>query len=443
VNQPKAKDLQKEIDIALSELEERVDRLRALYEQYFMGYEKIEPGVQRKDVDRRFAILRKMQIRNTAQRFRFNVITQKFNTYAMYWGRICRQIEEGTYKRHIARAQRKFASADPKRRAARDEASVEVELTELDENDLVDMDAILAEADAATDALVSDTHDTVQPTAPAFETDEIEWDAITAAPAVEVTRPRPDPPAAAPAAAPTNAAPRTARHAALPAGAKPRLVVKRREPSYPDLPPPSSQASPGPGPSGALPDPPSNSVIRQSPAISGPNAPPSPLGPARPPAPSGPDVVGARPPAPSGPDLVGARPRAPSGADLAAAAAAATRLGVSPGPAAPAGATGPGGPMVRPAAPGMAARPAIRPIGSGPAAGPPGARPAAIPAPGPAPAAAPTAARPAPIVRQAAPDAPSAPPAAGTNPSAAPRPAPSVSRRPLPPLPSSHSNSKK
>ena len=84
MEQPKSKDAQKELEIALSELEERVDRLRALYEQYFMGYEKIEPSVQRKDVERRFVALRKQQMRNTAMRFRFNVVTQKYNTYAMY-----------------------------------------------------------------------------------------------------------------------------------------------------------------------------------------------------------------------------------------------------------------------------------------------------------------------------------------------------------------------
>lgn len=118
----------KEIDIALAELEERVDRLRALYEQYFMGYEKLEPTVARKEVDRRFAVLRKENIRNTAQRFKLNVITQKFNTYAMYWGRICRQIEEGTYKRHVQRAKKRFGEAGGRER----EASIDIDLSEFD-----------------------------------------------------------------------------------------------------------------------------------------------------------------------------------------------------------------------------------------------------------------------------------------------------------------------
>src|SRR5678815_1665983 len=103
---------QSEIEEQVGELETRVDRLRSLYEQYFMGIEKIEPGVARKDVERRIQVLRREQIRNTALRFRFNMIVQRYNTYQSYWMRICRQIEEGTYKRDILRAQQKLGAAD-------------------------------------------------------------------------------------------------------------------------------------------------------------------------------------------------------------------------------------------------------------------------------------------------------------------------------------------
>jgi len=41
-----------EVDIALEELDQRLERLRALYEQYFLGIEKVEPAVARKDVER-------------------------------------------------------------------------------------------------------------------------------------------------------------------------------------------------------------------------------------------------------------------------------------------------------------------------------------------------------------------------------------------------------
>ena len=75
---------QSEIEALVGELETRVDRLRALYEQYFMGIERIEPGVARKDVERRFQTLRREQIRNTALRFRFQMVVQRYNTYQSY-----------------------------------------------------------------------------------------------------------------------------------------------------------------------------------------------------------------------------------------------------------------------------------------------------------------------------------------------------------------------
>jgi len=99
---------QAEVEKLVGELEVAVDRLRSLYEQYFMGIEKLEPTVPRKDVDRRIHVLRKEQVRNTALRFRFQMILQRYNTYQTHWQRICREIENGTYKRHLARAQKRF-----------------------------------------------------------------------------------------------------------------------------------------------------------------------------------------------------------------------------------------------------------------------------------------------------------------------------------------------
>ena len=52
-----------ELEVALEELESRLERLRALYEQYFMGIERIEPAIPRKDIDRRIYVLRREKIR--------------------------------------------------------------------------------------------------------------------------------------------------------------------------------------------------------------------------------------------------------------------------------------------------------------------------------------------------------------------------------------------
>jgi hypothetical protein len=96
-----------EFDNELSELEVRLERLRSLYEQYFLGIEKIEPGVARKDVDRRFWAIRKIKVRNTAKRFKLQMLTQRYNTLQQYWTKICRQIENGTYVRHLVKAKRR------------------------------------------------------------------------------------------------------------------------------------------------------------------------------------------------------------------------------------------------------------------------------------------------------------------------------------------------
>src|SRR5215510_16510328 len=97
-----------EVERELEELENRIERLRALYEQYFIGIEKLEPSIPRKDVDRRIYALRKTQIRNTAKRFKLQNIIQRYNAFQQYWVRICREIENGTYHRHVARAQNRF-----------------------------------------------------------------------------------------------------------------------------------------------------------------------------------------------------------------------------------------------------------------------------------------------------------------------------------------------
>jgi hypothetical protein len=97
-----------ELEEALEDLEMRLERLRALYEQYFLGIEKVPPAVARTDVDRRIWALRKVQIRNTAKRFKLQTIVQRYNTFQQYWARICREIEDGTYSPHVARARKQL-----------------------------------------------------------------------------------------------------------------------------------------------------------------------------------------------------------------------------------------------------------------------------------------------------------------------------------------------
>src|SRR6185436_16446746 len=101
-----------EIEKALDDLETRIERLRALYEQYFMGIEKLEPQIPRKDVERRIHLLRKEQIRNTALRFKFQMLIQRYNTLQQYWARVTREIESGTYRRDVLRAAARFGEKE-------------------------------------------------------------------------------------------------------------------------------------------------------------------------------------------------------------------------------------------------------------------------------------------------------------------------------------------
>ena len=85
------KDLEpKEIEAIIVEFAHKLDRLKILYEQYFMGIEKREPTVPLKDVVRIMREIDNVQIRNTGLKFRFRGLVQKLNSYKTYWNRTLR-----------------------------------------------------------------------------------------------------------------------------------------------------------------------------------------------------------------------------------------------------------------------------------------------------------------------------------------------------------------
>lgn len=119
-----------EFDNEVSQLEVNLDRLRALYEQYFLGIERIEPSVARKTVDRQFWQLKRVTMRNTARRFRFQTLVQRYNTLQQHWMKVCRQIENGTYPRHVKRAkQREVADVAAQRKINRTRGATETKST--------------------------------------------------------------------------------------------------------------------------------------------------------------------------------------------------------------------------------------------------------------------------------------------------------------------------
>src|SRR4029453_6466487 len=91
------------IEELLDALDTTVDRVRVLYEQYFLGIQKQPPTYLHTDIQRKTRELAQLTIRNTALRYRFATLQQKFGSYNSYWRRTLRQIENGTYSRNLSK----------------------------------------------------------------------------------------------------------------------------------------------------------------------------------------------------------------------------------------------------------------------------------------------------------------------------------------------------
>lgn len=100
------RDQPQDIEELLKELALKIERCKQLYEQYFMGIEKLEPLTARKEITRALLTLQQQHIRNTGLRFKFGTMLQKWNIYITYWNRILREIENGTYVRHLVKVKR-------------------------------------------------------------------------------------------------------------------------------------------------------------------------------------------------------------------------------------------------------------------------------------------------------------------------------------------------
>lgn len=134
-----------EFEVLLKELEVRLEHLKALYEQWFQGIERLPPSRRRETLARALTDLRRDQPQNTAIRFRFQTVWQRWITMTTHWDRVTRQIEEGTYRRDVLRARRRGAARDNGAPAGRQSIEIDVEM-DLDD---FDFDAEVGAAIAA------------------------------------------------------------------------------------------------------------------------------------------------------------------------------------------------------------------------------------------------------------------------------------------------------
>jgi len=200
-------------------------------------------------------VLRKEQIRNTAQRFRFQMILQKYNTYQTHWMRICREIENGTYKRHLIKARQRFGDDKPPAtpRPPAPAAAVTAPAR-----------PVLAQPGMPAKSLAAELAELDEEFAPMLELDDDELESLDDKPVKTATQ-------AAAAAHPKAA---TAR-----AGTPVWRKAEPAAPRAPSVPPPApSPAAPAPRVGPAAP-------VRPAAAAARPN-PPSPVRPAPAPAPA-------------------------------------------------------------------------------------------------------------------------------------------------------------
>jgi len=88
-------------EVELDVLDKKIARLRVLYDQYFMGIEKVEPHQIRGDVAKIF-MRSNIPVRGgTALKFRYRGLQQRFVSYCSYWDRVVRLIEDGRIRRGI------------------------------------------------------------------------------------------------------------------------------------------------------------------------------------------------------------------------------------------------------------------------------------------------------------------------------------------------------
>lgn len=103
----KAREISAPLEETLDALEKLLERTKVMFEQYFMGIQKVAPMQLHRDLERRIRELTQQQIRNTGLRFRFTTISQRFGAYNTYWKRTLREIEQGRYVRDLARVKRR------------------------------------------------------------------------------------------------------------------------------------------------------------------------------------------------------------------------------------------------------------------------------------------------------------------------------------------------
>lgn len=91
-------------DEELKLLEIKLNQLKLDYEKYFLGTRPTEPAQLRGEVQKIVLKWANTRVTNSALRFKFNSVNGRYQAFKRQWDAVLRQIEAGTYKRHVFKA---------------------------------------------------------------------------------------------------------------------------------------------------------------------------------------------------------------------------------------------------------------------------------------------------------------------------------------------------
>jgi len=94
-------------------LENKLNTLKLDYERYFLGSRPREPVMARAEIQKMVTIWANQPILNTAIRFKFNSINARYQALKRQWDSVLRQMESGTYKRDVFKANIRHGGAGP------------------------------------------------------------------------------------------------------------------------------------------------------------------------------------------------------------------------------------------------------------------------------------------------------------------------------------------
>ena len=98
------------LNARLDELEQKMFLLKINYEKYFSGIERQEPLRDREEIRRLLRDMVEEGIRNATQRFKFQGLKARFQTYELYWTRNLTMMERGIHPKMRFKADQKEAA---------------------------------------------------------------------------------------------------------------------------------------------------------------------------------------------------------------------------------------------------------------------------------------------------------------------------------------------